>query len=352
MTNLHLTLADGSFPSKNGAQPHQDDPANKTGPNDPFTQWRVRAGSFAFRIGCDFALLTFSVNESLADQNWDGAKRHNPIKDMTFGSPPAKPGIEGVPYANPMWLTDPIDTSHLVVTIDSADEPDDPDDSKAMAHESHGWQITPIVKQVPLAVWKKYIQGEDPTRGGGNHVGTLLDDSKATIALCMGLEIRAPKPVLSVDKIPKFDVEDATSKDVNGEVKFDPVLAITPAITMGHQPTSVKYDTSSQDPAVRKAAALKAWRATAKVWLDAPGAQPTGLEKDGPSELQSLVDECTGFLGWNQPVAEQIAQLGYLDAKSWNEAMPWKIDAAVPASVVDDGFGGGEYYLARPMLGG
>jgi hypothetical protein len=348
MTNLHLTLTDGSFPSKNGAQPHQDDPTTKTKANDPFTQWRVRAGSFAFRIGCDFALLTFSINEPLADQNWDSAKGHTPIEDMTFGSPPTKPKIEGVPYANPMRLTDPIAISHLVVTIDSADEPDDPDDSKAMAHEPHGWQVTPIVKQVPLALWKQYSSDEDPTQGGGNQIGTMLDGSKPTVALCMGLEIRAPKPILSVDKIPKFDVEDATSKDVNADANDDPALVITPPIEMGHQPTSVKYDTTNSDPSVRKAAAQKAWQDTANLWLNAPGVQ----KKDGVSGLQSLVDECASFLGWDQPNAEQIALLGYLDVQSWKTATPWKIDAAVPVGVVDDGFGGGEYYLALPMLTG
>jgi hypothetical protein len=321
--------------------------------------WRVRAGDFQFRIGSDFALRTFEVNEADTLKGLNGktrvyssevdaallarAMRHTDVKDLGVG-------ITADPYSNPMWLHDsPFEVSHLAVIIDSTDQ-SLTDESVNIAEEPLHWQVTPIVKEVPLALWKKYNSSEDPTRPeGGNHITTLLNSSASTVKLCMGLSIHAPPPVLEKPRIPKFKVEEANSADVNGEPDRDPHLAVTPKPQTDWVPTRVQYD------ATDKKSAQDAWNTTADSWLNAKGVQPNPQNPHGESDLQSLVDECVSFLGWDQPNADQIAQLGFANAQSWKDAKPWALDATVPPQLVGNGaskigFGDGEYYLALPMV--
>jgi hypothetical protein len=95
--------------------------------------------------------------------------RHTDVKDLGVG-------ITADPYSNPMFEVSP-----LAVIIDSTDQ-SLTDESVNIAEEPLHWQVTPIVKEVPLALWKKYNSSEDPTRPeGGNHITTLLDSRRRAL---------------------------------------------------------------------------------------------------------------------------------------------------------------------------
>ncbi|KAM9874935.1 hypothetical protein VDGL01_10963 [Verticillium dahliae] len=71
------------------------------------------------------------------------------------------------------------------------------------------WGIHPILKTVPQSIWGYYDPEKDPVLRG-KHVSGLLDGKPADAPpLVMGLTIEPPKPYISRDAIPKFNlVED------------------------------------------------------------------------------------------------------------------------------------------------
>ena len=359
MTRLHITLADGSFPSPKGPQSKDEGTAQKGPSTDATTVWRVRAGDFAFQVGCDVAVRTFEVNEDskLGSQGWNATTGnfYDPHTDITAQNV----GVTSNPFAKPMQITDPtikptpladpksgaipptpppdssLPVSHLIVTIDM----DNPKKSEAddMGNEPKKWLITPIIKNLPLGLWGPYNTASDPLKSG-NNVDTSLDASPFTVPLCTGVLIHAPKPVLSQDKIPKFKVEECSFADVNGEADDDPNLPATPTVQTDFAPSKVADDASSA------ASATAAWESTALSWATAGKAEI--------DTVQALVDECAVFLGWDQPTAAQVAEVLPVGGTvaGWKAMAPWRVMADVPGRLVEDGFGGGEFALALPMV--
>jgi hypothetical protein len=305
MANLHITLEEGNFPSEEGPKGKESDP--KTLPaNDPFTEWRVRGGALKFRIGCDFAIKTFTVS----------GENEVTVKDSRFG-------ITDDVYANPMHLRSPVATSDLIVTIANA------------AGTVQNWRPTPIVKAVPKAIWRQYDESTDPTSSkGGNRSPDLLNGADATTNQAMGVSILTPKSTLSEDTIPAFHARDAMSENVND---VNPNLPITDAPPQS--PWNITPVPEHPDP-------LMKWRSVSQTWKQAPGVQPTGA---GPSELQTMLAACATALGWDKPSAEMLAVMGVRDAKDLPRPRPWELQAEVPEMLLgDDVFTSA--FLTLPML--
>ncbi len=306
MANLHITLEDGSFPSEEGPKGKESDP-NKLPANDPFTEWRVRAGDLKFRVGCDFAAKTYNVSDQ-------GLVT---VQDPQFG-------ITSDVYANPMHLRDPVDTSFLAVTISNAEG------------TVKNWRCTPIVKPVPKAIWRQYDEATDPTsKQGGNRSQDLLDGADATMNQAMGVSVLTPAPTLSEDTIPEFHARDAMSENVNDK---NPKLPVT------DEPPKTPWRI---EPVPQQTDQLLQWKSVSKTWKEAPAVQPSA--GDGPSELAIMLNACATALGWDQPAAETLALMGVKDAADLPKPKPWELSAEVPEMLLRvDIFASA--FLRLPML--
>ncbi|KAF8253308.1 hypothetical protein K440DRAFT_593079 [Wilcoxina mikolae CBS 423.85] len=140
----------------------------------PGDRWIVRAGSFSFRVESKFAvknaLLRNGVKSDLANRT--------PI------------------YARPMQLINELDTSCLNVEITYHDGDND-----------SNWQKTLIMRNVPTALWGKYVHDEDPLAAGSNvnSNGNLLSHQEGTVSHAAGLTVTNPKALLPKINIPAYD---------------------------------------------------------------------------------------------------------------------------------------------------
>lgn len=66
---------------------------------------------------------------------------------------------------------------------------------------------------------------DDPSSGNNNNVGSLLKSKDSAVPLMMGVTFRAPPPVMSKDKLPVFDIEDATLRNIQAGRKFPTEIA-------------------------------------------------------------------------------------------------------------------------------
>ncbi|KIV83365.1 hypothetical protein PV11_05397 [Exophiala sideris] len=156
------------------------------------TKWYVRAGTFTFRVQTRFACTKASCNNESAVLNGS---------DLTNDSV----------YSTPMHVSDPI-TSELTVTIT-------PNTS------SNPWRLTPVMKDVPKALWGPYSEKTDPTRSDADD---LLDLTGPTSKLMLGVVLQVPKPSKSNDLIPMFNAINAMKADINDG--RDPTLPVTPPL--------------------------------------------------------------------------------------------------------------------------
>lgn len=324
MASLHITLEAGNFPSEEGPKGKESSDPNTLPANDPFTEWRVRAGDLKFRIGCDFALKDFNVSAQGL---------------TTILADPPKYNITSDVYANPMHLRSPVHTSTLNVTISTSNEP-----------TVQNWRCTPIVKPIPKALWRQYDESTDPTaKQGGNRSADLLNGADATINHAMGVAIQTPAPTLSEDTIPAFHARDAMSENVNDANPQLPVTDEPPRTPWTIQPVSDQPDKLAQ------------WRSVARAWSDAPALQPTtttaaaaaaaeaSSNKPSSSELAAMLSACATALGWDRPPAETLALMGVRDAVQLAEPKPWVLSAQAPEMLLrDEGFASA--FLALPML--
>jgi hypothetical protein len=213
--------------------------------NDSQGLWKVRAGTFVFRVQTRVALQEGKATPS------DGSI--------------AKPDNNNSIYAKPMRLESPL-TSKMNVTV-TFDEP------TAMDVEEDRWRVEGVMKAVPLAIWGKYNRSEDPINGG-NNINDLLNAKEATTTLMMATRVIAPKPVLASDQIPKFNAIHAMAMDVYEKgknpdfVKFlDAKAAWAPEAAdsdITNQYTKVKDKWENPGWAGSAKKALSAWRAAFK----------------------------------------------------------------------------------------
>lgn len=306
---MKLTLEGGNFPApttpaQTAAPVDPKAPPPKVPSTKPGDPWRVRAGDFQFRVSCDFAINSYTVNN---------------VEVLDSKLVP-KSGITSDIYANPCHISSPID-SHLDVTI----KPTSFDPNEKPLHD---FRPALIVKAVPKALWAAYDESRDPSTAQGRNSRVLLDGTNATENLAMGVTIKAPKPVLSADKIPAFHAQDAMNEDVFTGDK-DPDLDPTPAKQTSWVPAPVPHDDDQ----------VKMWQAAADDWRNADGLKPT--TPGGPSMLQEVITACTTALGWDKPPPE--VKVG--------PALPYPPNLTADApSMLLDGFD--KYYLVLPMIAG
>ncbi|KAI0890544.1 uncharacterized protein GGS22DRAFT_151195 [Annulohypoxylon maeteangense] len=156
-------------------------------------QWIVRAGTFSFVIACKMAI---------------NAIKNDPEAVPIIVNNNPDPNINV--FGKPMKLVIPM-TSTLTVVVkqDGVDHPD------------VGWQYERYLKSVPQGLWAKYDRNADPHDGKKN-TGDLLKNDAGSMSLMMGVKITAPKPQLSDDPFPAFNVDDANLQRLLAEKAFPP----------------------------------------------------------------------------------------------------------------------------------
>ncbi|KAA8897745.1 hypothetical protein FN846DRAFT_783189 [Sphaerosporella brunnea] len=140
--------------------------------------WDVRAGVFAFCVQSRFAIQEATCTGGAA------------VSDPT----PI--------YAKPMQLTSPL-SSKMNITVTKH--------NPTVKDEVDKWQLVKVVKAVPDALWGFYPSS---SASKGNNIKELLSGTNLTVPLTMGITVASPRPVLSEDKIPKFNFVHAMAQDV------------------------------------------------------------------------------------------------------------------------------------------
>ncbi|KAI1457411.1 hypothetical protein F4805DRAFT_467424 [Annulohypoxylon moriforme] len=180
-------------------------------------QWIVRAGTFSFVIACKMAINAVKNNPETA-----------PI--ITYGDPAA--GLDV--FGKPMKLVKPM-TSTLTVVVQQ----------DGVSHPDEGWQYEKYLKSVPQGLWSKYDRNADP-HNGKNNVGDLLKNDPGSMTLMMGVKITAPKPQLSDDPFPAFNVDDANLQRLTAEKPFpsfsDSDQAWAPGVPFADEEVGKQFD--------------------------------------------------------------------------------------------------------------
>ncbi|KAI9748090.1 MAG: hypothetical protein M4579_007316 [Chaenotheca gracillima] len=108
------------------------------------------------------------------------------------------------------------------------------------------FDMQPIEKLVPTALWDPYDPTTDPS--SGSPITTLLDPSNATKPQLMGLTLTTPTPTFSTDEIPSLDI---------AAVFIDPDPASAPLPTNEHIPHFTSF--AAQFPAAPAATVQATW---------------------------------------------------------------------------------------------
>ncbi|KAK6499543.1 hypothetical protein TWF506_004172 [Arthrobotrys conoides] len=142
------------------------------------------------------------------------------ISKITLGSSQYTSTLANEIYAKPTRKQSKLE-SNLVATISlkqsSQTKPVD---------ESKSFQIEPIYKHVPSALWARYDPQDDPQDDRAN-TAALRSKKPVTYAHLMGFSIKPREPALSADKLPKFSVDSLLAAS-GGEVAMIGVTEVTP----------------------------------------------------------------------------------------------------------------------------
>ena len=284
MNNLKISLESGDFSDAN-----KKDDSIKTVAGTP---WRVRGGNFVFRVTCVFAVSKYTVNDDKDQDVKVAAKKGDPVAEDDI-------------FANPMHLKEKA-SSVLTVTI----KPED----KAVGNSEpilDLYKPLPVIKAVPKALWSQYDKANDPTKPNFDPNKSLLDGNDSTVKLAMGLSISAPDPQLSYNTIPAFHAADAMSQNVypetevpdptptdakhTKEVVINPALPDSAPLQKEGRPTPVDGKTDQE----RWDNLQHAWRSALGMPWPVPNARlPAPTPPVPHPELQSVLDQCAGALGW------------------------------------------------------
>ncbi|PHH92176.1 hypothetical protein CDD83_8562 [Cordyceps sp. RAO-2017] len=152
--------------------------------------WTVRGGTFSFVIGCKMAI----ASATLLDE--DGKT----LTSVTYGD-------ERI-YAKPMHLETPLQSTLAVKILQDG-----------VTEDESQWGMDKVLKAVPTGLWAIYDVNADPSSGGGGHnnIDSLLSPSSSSVTLMMGTVLTAPPPVMSQDRLPVFDIADATLVEIDGD---------------------------------------------------------------------------------------------------------------------------------------
>lgn len=332
MSNLHITLEAGAFTQGSSKTATSNDSSNP--PTAPGTKWKVRAGTFRFRITCDFAISSYNIN--------------NEAPTLAHGAGDPKPAAEADIFAFPMHCETPI-TSELSVFIVNEDTINIPaptaTNPDAVTHipsptgtspaltpaqlasipnfDEQKYQPDFIIKSVPKALWAPYDPSLDPM--ASNASGLLAGNKTSpTVDLAMGITVGAPLPLLSQDKINfAFNALDAMRANV-----------------FGAEPNSKPPNVDYYDPNIVASGAPQS------SWLPQP-APDNGVAAgwtefqaawNQSAEVAGILSQCAFALGWNTPPPDSKAPVG-----------SWILNGTVPTDLKS---GLGSYYLTLPQIAG
>jgi hypothetical protein len=330
MANLHITLEAGAYTQGSSKTATSNDASNP--PTAPGTKWKVRAGSFRFRITCDFAISSYTINNEAPQL----------AHSDTDKNPPASADI----FAFPMHCSTPI-TSDLTIFIVNEDTlnipaptPTNPD---AVTHipsptgtspaltaaqlasitnfDEQPYQPAFIIKSVPKALWAAYDPSLDPMASAAS--GLLAGNtSSPTVDLAMGITVGAPLPLLSQDKINfAFNALDAMRANVFGAGgPNDSPDFYDPNLPAKGVPQSSWLPQPAPDNGV-----AAGWTEFQAAWTQS-------------TEIAGMLTECMSALGWNTPPPDSKAPVG-----------SWVLNGTLPSDLKS---GLGSYYLTLPQIAG
>ncbi|KAJ5175206.1 uncharacterized protein N7482_001083 [Penicillium canariense] len=257
---LVLVVQTGAVPSQGKIQSPEVSP------------WVVRAGTFSFRVQTRMPLTNAICNG-----------------DST-GSLNAKDYTDKDIYSKPMQKSDTFE-SEMTITI---------------AGVTDSFRLTPVMKQLPVAIWGQYDKETDPSHSSkGNYIPSLMDADAPTVNLMSGVILTAPLPIKGNDTIPTFNAIHANRTDVN--VNGDPPLAKTPSI-QGSEfvPPSKGPEAGPGTVRTTWAAAGKAEQVEAVEEAASPayGTVASPRLPSPPSPLDQFVVEWSTLFGWpvNVPI--------------------------------------------------
>ncbi|KAI8207724.1 hypothetical protein K4K52_002067 [Colletotrichum sp. SAR 10_76] len=165
--------------------------------------WSVRGGLFCFVAECKMPVSNVQLVTGKDDH---GNETTVPVEfKKPDGSSAEPPSI----YSKPMLLRDPMTSTF---TIEYTQDGVDIDETN--------WQMEMVWNAMPTGLWAQYQSNTDPSLPSTG-TGQLLDQDSASIQLMMGLRVTAPKPILSHDPYPIFDVVDANLVELTAERHFE-----------------------------------------------------------------------------------------------------------------------------------
>jgi hypothetical protein len=330
MSNLHITLEAGAYTQGSSKTATSNNDASNP-PVAPGTKWKVRAGTFRFRITCDFAISSYSVN--------------NEAPTLAHGAGDTKAPAEANIFAFPMHCSTPI-TSDLTVFIVNEDTVNipapTPTNSKAVTHvpsptgtnpaltpaqiasipnfDQQKYQPDFIIKSVPKALWAPYDPNLDPMASSAS--GLLAGNKTSpTVDLAMGITVGAPLPLLSSDKINfAFNALDAMRANVFGAGPGDDLDYYDPPIPASGTPQSSWLPQPAPDNGV-----AAGWTEFQAAWNQS-------------AEVAGILSACASALGWDNPPPDSKAPVG-----------SWILNGTVPNDLKN---GLGSYYLTLPQIAG
>lgn len=247
--------------------------------------WNTKAGTFGCTIDCDFAVSSAIL---VNDQNTPPSTTTLFQPDGTSNAPTFK--------AKPMHVdaTSTI-TSVLTITVWTLN----PDGSKLSVRDNFGGVL--VMKQVPVALWDVYDEGDDPTLTAVP--GALTNPANpATMTLCMGVSLTPPAPKLLLSNIPDFDATLAF-------IWILASLALPDLVTKQSSLLASGVVDASQTPPQRWAQVSNDWTTFGTAGLPILGGTVTsGVQSPG------LLQMTAQTLGWDTPSPSGI--LAALNATS------------------------------------
>ncbi|KAI2465290.1 hypothetical protein F4781DRAFT_35927 [Annulohypoxylon bovei var. microspora] len=267
---------------------------------DQNAPWVVRGGTFSFLIGCKMVI----DDAKLVD---DDEKELSSVTSKA-----------GTIYAKPMRLagSDHLD-SNLVVKITQ------PEETKI-------WQMSQDYKSVPTGLWAEYHDRDDPSTGN-NNIDDLLKVNDSGMRLMSGVLFMAPPPVMSQDRLPVFNIIDATLQQIDAEKGF-PALEFSSPDWEPDQPT---IDPSEQ------------WTAVHDKWKT-PAWNTDDYDDDGDDDDDA---EALTEGGHEIKVEEDTRDVQKQFVLSWAEAFQWDSALSTIAQMprmLDKRFN--ELFVAAPMM--
>ncbi|KAK7995737.1 hypothetical protein PG990_014510 [Apiospora arundinis] len=161
--------------------------------------WIVKGGLFCFVAECKMPVSNVQL---VRGKDPDGNKTTALVEfkkpDGSVTSPPSV-------FSKPMLLRNAMTSTFTIeFSQDGVDE------------DEKNWQMEMVWNAMPTGLWAKYQSDTDPSMSR-TRTDQFLDQKSGSIPLMMGLRVTAPKPIISQDPYPIFDVADASLVGLTAE---------------------------------------------------------------------------------------------------------------------------------------